>query len=214
MEEGSTQPSAQELRDLCVHAAAGDEEAIERLLWAHHARFIGYAQRKIGVDWTGKIDAEDIVQEAYIDVFRLIGDFTPEREDSFYYWAARIVDHKFIDAVRRLRRKKRDIAREVARSARSSSGRLTLLERVRPNTLTPSRVMRHEDAVGAMIGCLARLPEDQRIAVTRLYLDQAPAKEVAEEMNRSEDAVRRLASRGVEKLREGMGRASQYLSQM
>jgi RNA polymerase sigma factor (sigma-70 family) len=87
-----------------------------------------------------------------------------------------------------------------------------LLDHVLRDSLTPSRVMRREDAVAAMMACIARLPEDYRQVIQRMYLEEKPLKEIAADMGRSEDALRRLAGRAVEQLGRCMGRASRYLS--
>ncbi|TVQ32432.1 MAG: sigma-70 family RNA polymerase sigma factor [Phycisphaeraceae bacterium] len=201
-----------ELARLRDAAAGGDEEAVETLLCVYHSRLYGFAKRKIGVDWQGKIEPEDILQEAYIDIFRGLADFEDRGEDSFYHWATRIVDHRFIDHVRRLRRQKRDVARETPTGA-AASRRESLLARCGGLDPSPSRIVRKDDAVGAMMGCIARLPEEHREVVTRLYLEEEPLAQVAAAMGKTEDAVRRMAGRAVEKLRDGMGRASRYLSQ-
>lgn len=203
-----------DVRALCEQAAGGDLDAAERLLWLHHARLLGLARRKIGVDWQGKLDPEDLLQDAYIDVLRSIADFEAHDEDAFYRWAARIVDHKFIDQVRRFRRKKRDVTREQMTGRAAAEGRETLLSHVLSDTTTPSQIMRREDANAALMSCIAKLPEEYRTVVTRHYLRQEPFATIAPDLDRSEDAVRRLCSRAVEKLRECLGRASHYLSRL
>src|SRR5439155_15695592 len=83
------------------------------LLVLHHPRFLAFATRKIGVDWRGKIEPEDVLQEAYAAACSTIGKFEYRGEDSFFQWVARIIDQRFIDRVRGLRRAKRDATREV-----------------------------------------------------------------------------------------------------
>ena len=217
MSTESQMPSSQTIEAWCVQAIGGDQSALEKLLWAHHARLLGFARRKIGVDWQLTQDrmnskAEDILQEAYIDVFSTIADFSYRGEDSFYRWATRIIDHRFIDHARRWRRRKRDVSREVRAAGSASSAHQSLLERCLPNVSTPSVALRREDALGALMACLARLPDDYRLVVQRLYLQQEPLSAVAAELNRSEDAARRLAGRALERLTRCLGRASGYLS--
>jgi DNA-directed RNA polymerase specialized sigma24 family protein len=72
--------------------------------------------------------------------------------------------------------------------------------------------LRHADAVGALMACIARLQDDYRIVVQRLYLRQEPLSAIAADLNRSEDALRRLAGRAIERLTRCMGRASRFLS--
>lgn len=204
--------SPAEIEACCSAAAKGDEEAITKLIACHHHRFLGFTIRKIGIDWKGKIDAEDVLQEAYLGVFNGIAQFSPQGEDSFYHWVTKIIEHRFLDQVRALRRKKRDAAREVAFDPGQSSKHQAMLDRLMPDLTTASRVMRRQDAVGAMLLCMAKLPEEYRQAIQRLYLDEEPIKKVAEDMGKTEDALRRLAGRAVERLAACMGHASRYLS--
>jgi RNA polymerase sigma-70 factor, ECF subfamily len=203
---------AEALRALCQRACAGDVDAAEQLLIHHHGRLCGFVRRKLGVDWQGKLDAEDILQDGYVRIFASISQFHYAGEDSFYQWASRVVDHAFIDAVRGLRRKKRDVARETSAGRDGDERRQSLLDQVLRDSITPSRIMRREDALAAMMACIARLPEDYRTVIQRHHLEEIPLKQVATELGRSEDAVRRLAGRAVQQLNECLGNASRYLS--
>lgn len=198
--------------ELCRQATDGDHDALAHLLWLHHNRLHGFVARRVGVDWRGKIDADDLLQEAYVDIFKAIATLQPGDEEAFYRWAARIVEHRFIDRVRYWRRKKRDAVREVRLAARSAQSSLNLLDLCQQRQGTPSLAVRREDAAAALMACIARLPDDHRAVVTGLYLREQPVSEVAAALNRSEDAVRRLAGRALEKLATCLGRASRYLS--
>ncbi len=209
-------PSEAEATDipaLCAQAAQGDQDAATKLLFLHHARFLGFTIRKIGVDWQGKLDPEDVLQEAYIGVFAALATFEHRGEDAFYHWVTRIIEHRFLDQVRALRRKKRDAAREVSIAGGDASRHQSMFDRLLPDLTTASRVMRREDAFAAMLTCMAKLPEDYRQVIQRVYLEEASMAEVAKELDRTEDAVRRLAGRAVERLAACMGTASRYLSQ-
>ena len=60
---------------------------------------------------------------------------------------------------------------------------------------------RREQAV-LLAEALAQLPEDQRLAVELRHLKGCKVAEVAQEMNRSKEAVAKLLLRGVARLRE------------
>lgn len=168
-------------------ASTGDLEALTALFDAMHDRFLGLARRKVGVDWQGRIDPDDILQEAYIAAFGGIGGFKPDGSEAFYRWVASIIDHRFIDAVRKLRRLKRDVTRQRRMPSRVSRHE-SLVQRLGDRHGRPSQVFRRQDAIGTLMACIAQLPEDQRIVVQRLHLDEAPLAEVARELDRTEDA--------------------------
>lgn len=200
------------LEALCRKAGQGDGDALEALLCMHHRRLAGYLRRKIGLQWQGKIDPDDVLQEAYLEAFSGISGFDYQGDDSFYHWIVRLTDHRFFHQVRGLQTKKRDVGREVRPRADSRTGYQALLTQCLGDSQTPSRIMRRADAEGALMSCIARLPDDYRIVVRRLHLNEEPLASVAADMARTEDAVRRLASRAVEQLSKCLGRASKYLS--
>lgn len=203
--------SAAQIEALCRSAVGGDPSALERLLWVYHSRLLAAARRKIGVDWQGKLDAEDILQETYVHIFADIATFEYQGEDSFLHWASRILDHRFIDQVRRLRARKRDAQRETAPAASSDSRYDGFIARCFPDLSTPSIALSRQDALRAIVMCMAQLPEHYRAVVQRHYLDEEPLSTIAVEMNRSEDAVRRMASRALDQLEICLGRASDYV---
>ncbi len=178
----------------------------------YHARLLGLARRKIGVDWQGKIDPEDLLQETYAEISDHIGGFTPTGEDAFFRWSAKVLDHRFIDQIRWLRRKQRDVTREV-RGRANPSRYDSLLERCAPEQATASRVLRREVAVAAVMACVARLPAEYRELVERVYLRGESIADVARDKGKSEDAVRRMVGRATADLASMVGRASKFLSQ-
>lgn len=192
-------------------AQAGDDRAIERLLGSVHDRLLGRAARKIGPEWQGRIDPDDLLQETYIQAVTDLPGFTDQGEESFYRWISTILDHRFIDAVRKHRAKKRGEGR-VAVAPGAMSRHESFLGQCLPDLQTPSVLPRRQEAVAAMMVAIARLDPDQRKVVQRLMLDQESISEIARDMGRSEDAVRRLGSRAVEKLRGLMGDAARFLS--
>ncbi len=201
------------LRTWCEAAKQGDEESLEQLLCICHHRLLGLARRKVGVDWRGKIDPEDIVQEAFAEIAQAIKGFTYAGEDSFFRWSAKIVDHTFVDAVRRLRRAKRDVTREVAQRGSDRSRYQSLLDQCAGDWKTASAVVRQQDALAAMASCIAAMPENYRTLLTRIYLEEQAIADVARDMGKSDDAIRRMVGRAVEEVGHRMGRLSRYMSQ-
>jgi len=199
------------VESLCAQSSNGDQDALQRLLHLHHDRLLGAIRRKIGPQWQGKIEAEDVLQEAYVDAFAAAKSFQYAGPESFYQWIKQIADHRFFHHVRHWRTRSRDVKREI-RTDRTPSSYAPLLERCLADTATPSRIVRKQDAAGVLMGCIARLPEDYRVVVQRHLLRQEPLETVAADLDRTPEAVRRMAYRAVERLRGELGRASQYLS--
>lgn len=213
---GPADAPQQPVLEWCRLAAAGDATALQALIEVHHPRFLGLVRRKLGTDWQGKLEPEDVLQEAYVDVFAGISTLRDVDAEAFYRWVTRIIEHKLIDHIRHWRTQKRDLTRERAAAAGGAASGSTydlLLADVQAASPTPSRLLKREEALAALLACIAQLPEEQRVAVTRAYLRGEPYAAIAKDLDRTEEAVRKLVSRGIARLHECMGRASMYLSQ-
>jgi len=204
MPDRDPQPVPTSIETLCRQASAGDESALERLLKLHHGRLIGFIERKTGSEWQGKIEADDVLQDVYIAVHEGIRNFAYKNEDSFYRWATFLAERAFINRVRLLRRRKRDVSREVTAGGASVSRHQSFLQRVAVDSATPSRVAHQAEAVSALMSAIARLPPDYRTVIQRVYLNEEAISTVAADMQRSEDAVRRMGSRALERLRAAL----------
>jgi len=85
--------------ELISRAVAGDGAALKLLLLDAHPRLCGYVSRRIPADLRSTLDAEDVAQEAYGQVFRRIGQFQPRGADSFQRWVLTIGLHKLRHAI-------------------------------------------------------------------------------------------------------------------
>ena len=210
----SSQPiiDACQIESFCLAAASGDSGALEQLIRHYHPQFLGFTSRRVGVDWRGKIESEDVLQEAYISVFNSISSYEHRSSDSFYHWVTNIISRRFIDRIRHLRRKQRDVSREVKSPNSVQSSYDDLLVQCSPDIVTPSLNARRAEATCALLACIERLPENHRDVVKRRWINEEPVSQIASDMGISEEAVRGLANRGKQSLTKCMGQATKYLS--
>ncbi len=123
------------------------------------------------------------------------------------------------NAARRRRERLFDISGIAHRSFREIAGRAnasrydSVLARCLPGGATASQTLRRQDAVGAVMGCIAGMPPEYRELVVRVHLRGEPIAKIASEMGKTDDAVRRMVGRAIEDLSARVGRASRYLSE-
>jgi len=188
-------------------ARVGDRLALAKLLALHHPRLMARAAGRMDADIRARTSPEDVLQEVYLQVFRQIDHFEARNPDSFLNWVITILDRKLIDARRAARRARRDVGREASAAAvRPSASHWDLLEHVYRDTGTPSRVVRHDEAVGALLACIAELLDSHRRVIELRFLEGLPVAEVAQELGKSEEAVVALTQRALKSLRESMDR--------
>lgn len=172
---------------LLHEAKAGSSRAFNALFQRHRARLRALVASRMSHGLRAYADAEDIVQEAYLEAARKFADFTPEVPQAFYRWLTRIAGFKLKEAERHRRAKKRGqpdpLERDPPAQQTSVAGRVGEGERAR-------RVAQ----------ALERLPAAQAEAVRLRYLQGLTLAETALRLERSESAVKALVSRGLSAL--------------
>jgi len=159
------------------------------------------AGRDVDARFVGKLDLSGVVQqtlwEAYQDHDRYRGRAPGRDEATTLAWLRRILARNLLDELRRLGRKKSDLARE--RSIEDSSARLAL--ELEANDTSPSVRAASNERAFRLARALEQLPSEQCAAVTLHHLQSVPLARIAEEMGRSKEAIAGLLHRGLVRLR-------------
>jgi RNA polymerase sigma-70 factor (ECF subfamily) len=190
-----------------AQAAAGDALAVQKLILLHHGRLRAAAIRRMGAELRGKIEPEDLLQQVYVDVVRRMGEFEYRGPGSFHHWLKGILEAKLIDFHRHYHAAARDVAREVT-AGQPASGYEALAAHAAVDSVTPSRVVRREEAESLLMAALAGLPDDHRRVLELRYLKGQRLADVAVIMHRSPAAAQMLCARAMRQLRKAIQRIS------
>lgn len=180
--------------------AAPDPAELER--YRHYLELL--ARLHLQPRFRSKLGASDVVQQTLLKAVANLGQYRGKSEAELAAWLRRILTNTLVDTVRELEGAKRDVAQERSLEAelnRSSARLEGLLQS--PASSPSQQALRHEELL-QLSAALARLPDDQRQALERHYLQGRTVPEVAEEMKRSERSVAGLVRRGLQRLRELM----------
>jgi len=181
------------LDDLIRRARQRDSAAFETLVEIYSPRLYGYFYRLTG----RREDAEDLLQEVFVRVVRMIGRY--EHENRFDAWLFRIATNLVRDRVRRRRR---------AAGVESSGGQQDepgVLEEVPDEEVDqPDDVMQTAEQVDHMQRVLRQLPAAEREVILLRHFSQMSFKEVAEAMGTPLGTALARAHRGLAKLRRLM----------
>jgi RNA polymerase sigma-70 factor (ECF subfamily) len=189
----------------------GDDLAVSKLLATLYPALKARTESSMERLLRARYEPEDILQQAFLDVFRNIHTFEDRGPDSFFNWVLTILDRKLIDARRALHRQARDIARELPAIVRSNThSYVDLLEELYVDTHTPSRVVRQEEAVGALIACLSRLSDSHQRVLTLRFLEGRPVEQVADMMGKTDSAIVALTKRALDALRRAMDQVGEF----
>lgn len=168
-----------ELGRLMRAAQDGDRTAYEALLGRVASLVQGYVRRRAGdVAW-----CDDVVQECLIALHRARHTYDPARP--FAPWLYAIVQNRFVDALRVVRRR---LLRELQTDAAVDRSTRPVQER----DLLMTDVRR----------AVANLPDNQRRVIELLKFEELSVREVAARLGMTETNVKVTAHRGYRALRQ------------
>lgn len=167
------------LTEAVERVRSGDTAAFQRIVDGTSEKLVRLAARMLG----NVVDAEDVVQEAYVKAYRALttGEFDGRANVST--WLYRIVTNQAIDAMRgRARRPKpTDTADESTSDLASAEQKLALAE---------------------LEDWMSELPPDQRAALVLKAVEGMTSPEIAEVLQCSEGAVEQRLVRARAALRK------------
>lgn len=150
----------------------------------------------------GKLDPSDIVQETLLKAHQAQDQFQGRSEAEMAAWLRTILANTLADALRRYQTGGRDITQEQSLQAALDASSMRLEAWLVADQASPHEHAVRQEQFLHLAEALTQLPEDQRQAVELRHLKGCKVAEVAQEMNRSKEAVAKLLQRGVARLRE------------
>jgi RNA polymerase sigma-70 factor, ECF subfamily len=104
-----------EMDALIQQAVAGNQQAATELFVRFHDRLLRMIRLRMDHRLKGRVDSEDIVQEAYLDASQRLEEYAAHPSMSFFLWLRYLTAQKLIDAQRHhLGVAKRDATQEVS----------------------------------------------------------------------------------------------------
>lgn len=194
-------------------AIDGDCIALTALLAESRPQLVNRVERRVPANLRSLLDPDDVVQNAHVEVFRRIGDFKPESENSFDRWIATITLRRLRSMIQWHRASKRGghlNRAPVSRHIEDST--VMLFDRLIGSGKTPSQSAARREIVSVVHEAINSLAEDHRKAVWAVHIEGKNVEAVAAELNCTERAVHGLCRRGLEKVRARLASASHYFS--
>ena len=187
-------------------AVNGSTDALQRLIVHYHEVLHTRVGRQIKPALRRHLDADDVLQKAYVAAYASMKTCSFDGPGGFYKWLEAIALAKLAVMERDLRRQKRDIGREVHEGSfapqgdNGQSSYPDLFARISAGGSTPSKHLARKEAAAIVISSLARLTEDQRRVIQMRFLEDLPVQTIADQLNRSEDAIYMLCHRALARL--------------
>lgn len=189
-------------------AREGDLEVLGQLLELYRRYLSLIARVQIGHQLQGKIDASDVVQEAFLQAHKDFPQFEGDCEAQFVVWLRQIMTRKLSNLVRHfLGTKGRDPRREQQLQAHIDHSSAQFDRGLLALHSTPSQHATKREQAVLLADALCELPPDYREVLVLRNLEGLKFPEVAERMDRSLESVQKLWMRALVRLREVFGEA-------
>jgi RNA polymerase sigma-70 factor (ECF subfamily) len=169
---------AEEDRELIVLAQKGDQAAFRRLVERHQRRAFAIAMGLV----RDENDARELVQEAFLRVYRGLGSF--QGGSSFFTWLYRIVTNLAIDLMRKPGR--RDAELQDNQSIDEDAD-FPLVSRI--DGADPIDVMRRREIAGRIQAALDALPPYHRGVILMREVEGMSYEEMAQAMGVSKGTI-------------------------
>lgn len=171
---------------------ADSERALRELYDLTSARLYGLAMRIVGNrEW-----AEDVLQETYITVWRVAGDYQMALSPPFA-WMGVIARSRALDFLRRRASERADAVEDLDAQ---------LSDRMPGDAQNPMDATDASQQAWALHECLRRLETRQREVVCLAYLRDLSHSELAQQLRLPLGTVKSWIRRGLEQLRGCMNR--------
>jgi RNA polymerase sigma-70 factor (ECF subfamily) len=166
-------------------------------------RYRGYllylARQHGAADLRGKIDASGVVQQTLLEAHAAGGLLAGLESGQRLGWLRTALARNLADEAKRLRAGKRDARRERPIDVDASASRLEAWLAARQSS--PSQLADRAEQLLRLADALMELPDGQREAVERHYLQGEPVSVVAAAMGKTPAALAGLLKRGLQHLR-------------
>ena len=172
--------------------ALADESALKELYEMTSSKLYGVAVRVV----TNKSWAEDVLQEAFINIWRIAGDYKASLSPPMA-WMCLIVRSRGLDFLRRRRSDRADAVQELDD---------VLSDTLEGDSANPMDTALAGEQAWALHQCLSKLDNKQREVVSLAYLRDLSHGELAEQLKLPLGTVKTWIRRGLEQLRGCMSR--------
>jgi len=169
---------------LIALAKTGSAEAYDQIV----RRYYGFVRLKASSYFLAGGDADDLIQEGLVGLYKAIRDYRTDRESSFRNFAELCITRQIITAVKTATRNKHTplnqyVSFSATPAGSAGDGEPTLDEVLPgPTVHDPVNQVISSEELAALVACLSTVLSDLESRTLALYLDGYSYEEVAERL--------------------------------
>lgn len=199
-----------ECRRLRQMVSDQDLTGAEQVLMKHRARLRRMVAARLDPRLQGRVDPSDIVQETYVAAIRQLPQYVRRRSTPVYPWLRKLAVHYLCRAYEQhVHTQKRSVNREASLTlglSVESAGQLA--ELVAASGDSPSRQAVRTEEIQRVGEALGALSEGDREILILQFIEQLSAKEVADVLEISPEAVGMRRVRALRRISDLLGGAT------
>ena len=197
--------------DASIRLQHGDRDPLITYIESHRSELLAFIHRSLSDTLRSRVEPQDILQETTISALDLIEQSAPPDRDLFG-WLCHIAERRIIDAHRKHVGAQKRSARREANIDGDRNLRGGLAELLVASMTSPSSAFSRRQKEFYMLQALDSLPEESREAIRLRYIENLPTKEIADQLGKSDGAVRVLLSRSLARLQTQLAANSVFQS--
>ena len=179
-------------RELVERVVNGDEDALAQLFSQHHDRLWRMVNFRMDPRLHGRVDADDVLQEAWLSVVQRIDHFLADASRSIFVWFRLITSQTMIDIHRRhLGTQKRNAALEfsINKGWSSESTSFSLSFHLLGHLTSPTQAALREELSQQLKTALSSMQEIDREVLALRHFEQLSNRETAQILDISDQAA-------------------------
>lgn len=179
-------------QELINRVVDGDEDALAQLFSQHHDRLWRMVNFRMDPRLHGRVDADDVLQEAWLSVVQRIDHFLADASRSIFVWFRLITSQTLIDIHRRhLGTQKRNAAMEfsINRGWSSESTSFSLSFHLLGHLTSPTQAALREELSQQLKTALSSMQDIDREVLALRHFEQLSNRETAQILGISDQAA-------------------------
>jgi len=194
-----------ESAELLRHLKNGDEHALATLFAGSRERLLRMVEFRMDARLRGRVEAEDVLQEAYLDAAKRMHHFSEDTPTSFFIWLRMVVTQTLIDVHRRhLGAEKRDAGREIRMrgAAFSQTTSFSLAANLLGRFTSPTHAARREEQAERLRATLDGMDPIDREVLALRHFEELTNSETAAELGIQQKAASIRYVRALRRLKD------------
>jgi RNA polymerase sigma-70 factor (ECF subfamily) len=205
---GSVTVNSSDVNKLELLLGTGDARALNELLGTYRPRLRRMIQLRLDRRLQGRVDASDVIQDAYLEAAARVQSFVRDRPTSFFVWLRFLVCEQLITLQRRhLGAAKRDASREISlyHGPLPEASSAMLAAQLVGSLTAPSQAAIRAELKMRLQEALNQMDAMDREIIALRHFEQLSRDETAETLGIEESAASKRYIRALKRLKGIIG---------